>query len=71
MPPVKMCLPSGRRPFPRRDSGGLESFTGSPCEDRNPDGYWPLGNPAFGWHLDEGHTRLKAAHGWMLGKMLT
>jgi subtilisin family serine protease len=48
-------------PFPRRDSGGLESFTGSPCEDRGPDDFWPVGDPAFGWHLDERHSRLKAA----------
>jgi hypothetical protein len=48
-------------PFPRPDSGGLESFTGSPCEDRGPDDFWPLGEPAFGWHLDEAHSRLKAA----------
>jgi subtilisin family serine protease len=48
-------------PFPRPDSGGLESFTGSPCEDRNPDGFWATGDPAFGWHLDEAHSRLKAA----------
>ena len=27
-------------PFPRPDSGGLESFTGSPCEDRSPDAFW-------------------------------
>jgi subtilisin family serine protease len=48
-------------PFPRPDSGGLESFTGSPGEDRSPDGFWPIGDPAFGWHLDEDHSRLKAA----------
>src|SRR5262249_36764932 len=48
-------------PFPRPDSGGLESFTGAPCGDRGPDAFWPVGNPAFGWHLDEGQSRLKAA----------
>jgi hypothetical protein len=48
-------------PFPRPDSGGLESFTGSPCDDRGPDDFWPVGDPAFGWHLDEAHSALKAA----------
>jgi hypothetical protein len=48
-------------PLPGPDSGGLESFTGSPCEDRTPDDFWPIGDPAFGWHLDEGHSSLKAA----------
>ncbi|MDY3562405.1 S8 family serine peptidase [Gemmata sp. JC673] len=48
-------------PFPRPDSGGLESFTGSPCEDRAPDGFWPVGAPEFGWHLDDGHSQLRAA----------
>jgi subtilisin family serine protease len=48
-------------PFPRPDSGGLESFTGSPCEDRAPDAFWPLGAPALGWHRDDGHSRLAAA----------
>src|SRR5262245_43685883 len=38
-------------PFPRPDSGGLEWFTSSPCEERAPDDYWPVGAPAFGWHL--------------------
>lgn len=48
-------------PFPRPDSGGLESFSASPCEARAPDGDWPVGDPAMGWHLDEQHSRLKAA----------
>jgi subtilisin family serine protease len=48
-------------PFPRPDSGGLESLTSSPCEDRGPNDYWPVGTPAHGWHLDAGHSQLKAA----------
>jgi hypothetical protein len=48
-------------PFPRPEAGGLESFTTSPCEDSGPDTYWPVGAPRFGWHLDDQHSRLKAA----------
>lgn len=48
-------------PFPRPDAGGLESFAGSPCEDRAPNDAWPIGTPEFGWHLDASHSRLFAA----------
>ncbi|HJZ54087.1 MAG TPA: S8/S53 family peptidase, partial [Gemmataceae bacterium] len=48
-------------PFLRPDSGGLESFTGSPCEDRAPDDFWPIGTPGLGWHLDESHSQLRSA----------
>ena len=48
-------------PFPRPASGGIEMLRRSPCEDKDPDGDWPIGNPAHGWHLDGGHSRLKEA----------
>ena len=38
-----------------------ESFSAPPCADKPPDGYWPIGTPAIGWHLDGDHSGLKAA----------
>ncbi|MBP3958703.1 S8/S53 family peptidase [Gemmata sp. G18] len=48
-------------PFPRPEGGGLESLRSSPCEDRSPNFFWPVGVPAHGWHLDKEHSLLKAA----------
>jgi hypothetical protein len=38
-----------------------ESFSAPPCAERPPDPYWPTGEPAIGWHLDNDHSGLKAA----------
>ena len=38
-----------------------ESFSAPPCAEQVPDGYWPVGAPAIGWHLDADHSGLKAA----------
>jgi subtilisin family serine protease len=48
-------------PFPRADGGGLESTGGGPCADRGPDSFWPITDPRHGWHLDAGHSQLRAA----------
>lgn len=48
-------------PFPRPEGGGLESFTGDPCEASGPDDFWSLAAPPHGWHLDDGHSQLRAA----------
>lgn len=46
--------------FPPGDAG-FESFTGNPCEDRGPRPFWPVGEPALGWHLLDGYSQLKSA----------
>lgn len=48
-------------PHERLTDRDPESFSAPPCAEKPPDGYWPIGAPAIGWHLDADHSGLKAA----------
>lgn len=48
-------------PYEGPGDGGLESLTTPPCAETGPDAFWPVGAPAVGWHLADGHSGLKAA----------
>jgi subtilisin family serine protease len=48
-------------PHERPADRALESLAAPPCADEPPDDFWPVGTPAFGWHLDADHSGLKAA----------
>ena len=38
-------------PYETPPPSTLESFADSPCTDRGPDTFWPVGDPQFGWHF--------------------
>jgi subtilisin family serine protease len=48
-------------PYERLPESALESFARAPCAEEPPDGFWPVGAPELGWHLDDAHSQLRSA----------